>query len=248
MAHRDDVTLPSRGTQPSHGLGILLFFACALALSGCSRSAPAPQETVNRGQVIDVDTGKPIAGVIVVGRYRGSVRGSGASSCNRVESAVSDENGWFELPLDPDAGPLTMEGYHRDYRHGWPVRVPVCGINRDPDQCQIWQERRDESDVVVSVVKEPKIYHGKVEATKESRYWQDVYMKRFAGSREQRIRELWRLPSANSCLAPPRTSQGLLPFLQAILKEQIDLGDSQDAIRSTNDYIEIVTKVVQTRK
>jgi hypothetical protein len=216
-------------------------------VSGCSSSAP-PQETVNRGQVIDVDTELPIAGAIVVGKYSGGRGFEGASSCNRVETAVSDQNGWFELPLDPQAGFLLMEAYHHGYRHGWPIRVPTCGINGDPDQCQVWQDRRDESDHVVSIVKEPKIYHGEAEATKASRYWQDVYLKPFNGTREQRLEELWRLPAANSCLAPPKSSPGLEPFLQAILQEQIELGDSADAIRTTKERIETVREVMRRKR
>lgn len=246
MADRDDVN--GRAVPGARGFrsGRACLMACTLALSGCSHSAP-PQETVNRGQVIDQDTGQPIAGVIVVGRYRGSIRGSGATSCNRVESAISDKGGWFELPLDPDAGPLTMEGYHEAYRHGWPVRVPICGIKGDgnPDECQVWQERRDNSDKVVSIVKEPTIYHGEAEAAKAARYGQDVYMKRFEGTREERLQELWRLPAGNSCMAQPRASKGLLPFLEAILKEQIVLGDSRDAIRITNEQIDSAKKVLQ---
>jgi hypothetical protein len=219
----------------------------ALALAGCSGGAP-PQETVSRGQVLDQDTGQPIVDVIVVAIYRGSVRGSGATSCNRVETAVSDENGWFELPVDPQAGPLAMEGYHRDYRHGWPVRVPICGVHDDATQCQVWQERRDDTDHVVSIVKEPTIYHGEAEAAKAAREGQDLYLKRFKGTREERLQELWRLPAANSCLASPRTSPGLEPFLQAILQEQIALGDSKDAVRVTNDRIETAREVLLRKK
>ena len=205
---------------------------------------------MNRGQVIDQDTGQPIAGVIVVGTYRGSVRGSGATSCNRVESAVSDVNGRFELPIDPDAGPLIMEGYHAQYRRGWPVRVPVCGIRGDgnANECQVWQQRRDNSDRVVSVVKESMIYHSEAEAAQAARYRNDLYLKRFEGTKEDRLQELWRLPAANSCLARPKTSQGLLPFLAAIQREQIALGDSRDALRSTEQRIEMARDALTERK
>lgn len=247
MAHRDDVTPRSRCRRPCRHSRMALLVILTWIVSGCSSSSP-PQETVNRGQVIDVDTELPIAGAIVVGKYSGGRGFEGASSCNRVETAVSDQNGWFELPLDPQAGFLLMEAYHRGYRHGWPIRVPTCGINGHPEQCQIWQDRRDDSDHVVSIVKEPKIYHGEAEATKASRYWQDVYLKPFKGTREQRLEELWRLPAANSCLAPPKSSPGLEPFLQAILQEQIELGDSADAIRTTKQRIETVKEAMRRKK
>ncbi len=226
--------------------GILV--ALVLAISACTPSAPPPQESVNRGRVIDQDTGQPIPGVIVVARYVGSVRGSGATSCNRVETAVSDENGWFEVPLDPDAGPLWLDGYHKDYRRGYPVRVPTCGINGDPEQCQIWQDRRDDDDHVVSVVKEPTIYRGEAAAMKAARYWNDLYLKRFKGTREERLQELWRLPAANSCLAPPKTSQGLLPFLQAILQEQIALDDYPQKTDVTRERITFAREALSGRK
>jgi len=227
----------------------VLLCAIVLSLSACSGSPPPPtQQAVNKGQVIDQDTGQPIPGVIVVARYTGGRGLEGASSCNRVETTVSDENGRFELPLDPQAGPLLMEGYHKDYRHGYPVRVPTCGINGDPAQCQIWQDRRDDNDDVVSVVKEPMIYHGEDAAMKAARYREDVYLKRFKGTREERLQELWRLQSGNSCLAPPKTSQGLVPFLEAILQEEMSLRDSPDSIRITNERIETAGKLLQLRK
>ena len=252
MAHRDDVM--DRGKLITVSLLRSRFFALLLGvlatvLSGCSGSAaPPPQETFNRGQVIDQDTGQPIPGVIVVGRYVGSVAASGASSCNRVESAVSDENGWFELPLDPKAGPLLMEGYHKDYRHGYPVRVATCGINGDPQQCQIWQNKRDDSDNVVSVVKEPTIYHSRSEAEKAARYRKDLYLKRLDGTPEKRLYELHRLQSATSCLAQPRSSLGLIPFLEAILHEETALGDSESSIRITNERIDVAKKILLMRK
>jgi hypothetical protein len=203
---------------------------------------------VNRGQVIDHDTEKPIPGVIVVGIYEGGRGFEGASACNRVESTVSDENGWFTLPLDPKGGVLIMEGYHREYRHGYPVRVPTCGINDDPQQCQVWQDRRDENDQVISIVKEPTIYRGKAEADKAARYRRDLYMKRFVGDRQKRLDELRRLEGATSCGAPPKTSEGLVPFLEAILKEQTELGESASAIRITNDFLGWARDALQRKK
>jgi hypothetical protein len=220
-----------------------LLVSVAIALARCSDAAP-PQETVNRGQVLDQDTGKPITGAIVVGKYLGSMGAGGASSCNRVESAVSDANGWFELPLDPKAGPLAMEAYHRGYRYGWPVRVAEC----DPKgNCTISQQRRDANDQVVSIVREPTIYHGWVEAMAASREGTDVYLKKSEGTPEERFRVLWGLEGATSCLARAKTTPGLEPLLEAILQEQIELGDSPDAIRVTRERIETARKVQKQR-
>lgn len=239
MAYRQHVALPT--VRKAFGLAL---FA---ALVASCKDAPPP--TVwGRGQVIDQDTNKPIAGVIVVGKYRGSRGFEGATSCNRVESAVSDANGWFALPLDPEAGPLHMEGYHKGYRHGFPIRYPTCGIDGDPEKCQIWVQRRDDADTVISVVKEPTIYHGRAEAEKAARYGQDLYLKPFSGTREQRGFELDRLVSATSCMAPPKQSSGLIPFLEAILLEQITLRESADAIRITNETLQSARDVLQRRE
>ena len=67
----------------------------ALLVGGCDLFG----EQTQRGRVLDQDTGEPIAGAIVVGRYMGGISWGG-SSCNRAESAVSDAQGWFELPVD----------------------------------------------------------------------------------------------------------------------------------------------------
>src|SRR4030095_6287320 len=143
--------------------------------------------------------------VIVVGIYRGGRGFEGSSTCNRVESTVSDDKGWFTLPLDSKAGPLWMEGYHPDYRHGWPVRVPDCGVNGDPNKCDVSVQRRDENGKVVSVVREPTIYNSREEAAKAARFREDLYMKRFSGTRVQRLSELSGLEAATSCLAPPKS-------------------------------------------
>ena len=60
--------------------------------------------TENRGRVTMQDTGMPIAGALVVGKYMGSIAWAGAS-CDRVESAVSDQEGWFTIPTDSTGKP-----------------------------------------------------------------------------------------------------------------------------------------------
>ncbi|MEP7183007.1 MAG: hypothetical protein ABI886_12545, partial [Betaproteobacteria bacterium] len=91
----------------------------AVAGAGCSAADAPPTET--RGRAIDQDTGEGIADAIVVAQYMGGISWGGGS-CNRVESAVSDADGWFLMPTDPKAGPTLIEAYHRDYVHGNPTR------------------------------------------------------------------------------------------------------------------------------
>ena len=77
----------------------------ALLVGGCDLFG----EQTQRGRVLDQDTGEPIAGAIVVGRYMGGISWGG-SSCNRAESAVSDAQGWFELPVDRKDGRADAHG------------------------------------------------------------------------------------------------------------------------------------------
>ena len=91
----------------------LVVTAFALLVGGCDLSG----ERMQRGRVLDQDTGEPIAGAIVVGRYMGGISWGG-SSCNRAESAVSDAQGWFELPVDRKDGTPLMEAYKRGYDRG----------------------------------------------------------------------------------------------------------------------------------
>ncbi len=53
------------------------------------------------GQVIDAETGQPIAGAIVVARWKGSVSAlvDSQSVCFHVETAVSDPEGKYHVPL-----------------------------------------------------------------------------------------------------------------------------------------------------
>src|SRR5438552_3150936 len=70
----------------------------------------------------------------------------------------------------------------------------------------------------------------------------------YSGDRLKRVQELWRLEGATSCGAPPRTSQGLVPFLEAILKEQVELGDSAAKIDATNDRLRWANEALVRKK
>ena len=229
MAHRKHVT---RWT--AH----LAAFIAVLALlaGGCSEAGPAPTEF--RGRVIDQDTGQPIAGAIVVGKYMGSRGFEGASSCNRVESAVSDQNGWFTMPLDPrDGGPL-MEAYHRGYKWGRSTRKAWPGADGNVHHWQVtvyqWDAENRSSKIVRT---EPTIYSSEAQALEASRQELDVYLKPFTGSREQRLDELHRLHVAASCVAPQQTSAGPTPFFEALYAEEVELGDGQRSLEMTLEYI-----------
>jgi len=229
MAHREHVT---RGTAY---LAAIIAVAALLA-GGCSEAGPTPTEF--RGRVIDQDTGKPIAGAIVVGKYMGSRGFEGASSCNRVESAVSDSEGWFTLPLDPrDGGPL-MEAYHRGYRWGRSPRWAEQAVDGNLAHWQIQVVEWNADNSRAKLLRyEPTIYSSQARAFEASRQEIDVYLKPFTGSREQRLDELHRVSNAGSCNASQRTTAGPVPFFEAIYAEQVALGDDSRSLELTRESI-----------
>ena len=67
----------------------MLIALFALLAGGCSEAGPAATEF--RGRVIDQDTGQPIAGAIVVGKYMGSRGPEGAPHATASRVAVSSQ-------------------------------------------------------------------------------------------------------------------------------------------------------------
>jgi hypothetical protein len=225
MAYREHVTISRKHAW---------IVAALLSFVTCACSDAVPTVTDPRGRVIDVETGQGIAGAIVVAKYMGSRGFEGASSCNRVESAVSDQDGWFALPDDAQAGPRLMEAYHPNYIPGYRARHAV-GVSQH--EWQVWAQKRDDNDKIVSINEEPHVYPSKAAAQAASREWIDLYMKRFRGTREQRLSELDRLVVQGVCVAGPRTTEGALPFARAILDEQRALGASEGSLKQSADIL-----------
>ena len=220
MAHRKHVT---------GGLGMALLCSVVLLGSGCSDAGPEPYE--NRGRVIDQDTGEGIAGAIVVGNYMGSRGFEGSSSCNRIEGAVSDSEGWFTLPLDPSAGPILMAAYHREYKSGKSTRHAFGGVDGDAKKWRVAITRWDENNRNgKTIAVEPKVYHSEKEALLVSREWIDVYLRRFKGTRDERNLELGGLSGMGICGGGAVTSEGAVPFLEAIHDEYLKLGISEEKL------------------
>jgi hypothetical protein len=216
------------------GRELLLFCLSCVIVAGCGSAKPPPQPQESRGRVLDQDTGQPIPGAIVVGKYQGGLRWGGGS-CNRIESAVADQNGEFALPLDPNAGLLYMEAYHRDYVYGHHARYAV-GLA--PDKWQIWVEKWDETNMISTVVaKEPKIYRTEGEAKEASREDKDIHLRRFTGSRQERLRELDRLVGMGICGGRTLTTDGAIEFLKAIYQEQTELFANSDSLRDTQSAL-----------
>jgi hypothetical protein len=190
------------------------------------------------GRVIDQDTGAPIPGAIVVGRYEGLANGSQA--CNRIESAVSDANGTFEFPLDENTGALIVAGYHRNYVRGNSTRH---AMQTDPANYKKWQVvivKWDETNSNATIIStEPTIYGSEKTALSASGEFRDVYLKRVQLTRENRLKELELWQTEANCYRSSKVSPGAVPFFQAILQEQLQLGAPASHIERTQEHIEM---------
>lgn len=226
MAHRKHVV--SRQLAAATLLAMLLVVAC--------NAAPPPFSTESRGRVIDEETGQGIAGALVVGRYMGSIAWAG-TSCDRIESATADHDGWFTIPNDSNGKSPFLEAYHRGYQRGYNVRYAV-GLSAEPPKWQVWQARRDENAVVISVVKEPTIYHSQREAQEASRERRDISLRPFKGTREERLLSLRGPSGAGICGGGAQTTAGPVEFLRAIYEEEVELGAPASELRSMQSIIE----------
>ena len=228
MAHRTYVMFSAKCVA-AIAAGVLML------VGGCSEAGPASD---NRGRVIDQDTGLPIAGAIVVGKYMGSRGFESASSCDRVESAISDRDGWFTLPLDAHGKMPFMEAYHRGYAWGRSVRSAQRNVDGNMYHWQVVVCKWDAQNTTCPIVRiEPTIYQSEADALNASREWKDVYLKASSGSRDQRLVELHRMQAAGSCASPHQTSAGPGPYFEAILEEEIELADDPRRLQITREYI-----------
>ena len=74
---------------------------------------------------------------------------------------------------------------------------------------------------------EPTRKKSEREAEEASREWKDVYLRRFKGTLEERIRNLNVLSGGGSCGGGSQTTSGPIEFLKAIYSEKVELGASE---------------------
>lgn len=198
-----------------------------------------------RGRVIDQDTGAGVPGAIVVARYMGG--GSwGGSGCNRAESVVSDQDGWFAFPTNSRAGIIVTEAYKRGFWRGQPNRNPMP----DPEEREKWRlaiikwNASNTRETMVGV--EPGIYYSREHAERESGIRVNVYMRQFNPDREERMDQLRTFQG--DCAGGPRVSLGLVPALEAILEEEIELGQTGSAIAITRRWLERAKEQLEVRR
>jgi hypothetical protein len=112
-------------------------------------------------------------------------------------------------------------------------------MDGDKDRWQVTVYRRSEDNTRGIILRtEPTIYYSEAEALAASREDIDVYLKRFKGTREERLREIHRVAIAGSCNGPYRTTSGPVPFFKAIYAEQIEFGDDPR-------YLEILREMMK---
>ena len=216
-------------------------FICVIV--SCSLSDLVERTSV--GHVLDQDTGAPIPGAIVVGRYEGLANGSQA--CNRLESAVSDANGAFEFPLDESTGTLIVAGYHKDYVRGNATRH---AMQTDPANYKKWQVvivQWDASGSAKIVSIEPTVYASEQAALRVSGEFRDVYLKRKSQTREERLQELQLWQSEANCYRRAMVSSGAVPFHQGILDEQLELSAPAQQIEHTREIIAVAKEALGRR-
>jgi hypothetical protein len=190
----------------------------------------------HRGYVIDQDTNLGIPGAIVIARYMGGAAWSG-SGCNRAETTVSAADGSFSFPLDDRAGKILPEAYVRGYGRGARTRKAYLA-NRWINQWKIvvleWNEENTKSKIARV---EPEVFYTEASAKRATGEDVNVYVRRFNHTVAQRLQQLHIIQA--DCAGGPKTTEGLAPALEAMLAEQVELGDSPSAIQLTKDSLKI---------
>ena len=196
------------------GLSIL---ACIAATISSGSFGKEPVEF--RGRVIDQDTRQGIPNATVAARYMGGPMGRGVSSCNRIEAATSDADGWFILPIDARAGKPHMEAHHPEYIYGRPLRLALQS-ERDIRKWQVFEMRPSADNETSQPVRaEPHVFASREQALAASREEVDVYLKRFAGTVDERRLELQRLSVQMHCEGGSQTTEGGLLLIDSIVRE-----------------------------
>lgn len=101
-----------------------VLYVSMFLLTACG-DIPMRQWLSHRAQVIDVDTGKPLEGVIVLAKWRGrkNLIVETQGTCYHVATATTDKKGWFEIPsFNEGFGKASISGKFRVfnfYRKGY---------------------------------------------------------------------------------------------------------------------------------
>jgi hypothetical protein len=162
-----------------------------LFVAGCCLFCPKAIEDwpAQQGVVVDADTGEPLAGAYVIGRWRGYV--SSHSVCFHAEGTRTDSQGRFVLPAWRNTGPYNTTRYQEfsDYSY-LPGYESAGGSN----------ERKR--------------------------------LRRFTGTREERLQYLMRVATGSACDAQAGVSvRNLFPLYEAIYREAKELSETPEELK-----------------
>jgi hypothetical protein len=210
----------SRGCEgmenhPHSGVGIRLRERARLAtgaaiflfVEGCCLLCPKAIEDwpAEQGMVVDADSGEPLAGAYVIGRWRGYV--SSHSVCFYAEGTRTDSEGRFVLPAWRNTGPYNNTRYQqyvpRSYQRGY-----------------------EETS-------------GRVER---------MQMKRFTGSREERLKYLEGLMRGSACDAAGASQRNMLAYYEAIYQEAKEISETPEELKGLEWFQYLVAHVAISDK
>ena len=163
---------------------LIFAFLMMVSLSACALTG-GPID----GMVLEDETDKPIAGAIVVVRWRGDLPGFADSStvCYHVESTLTDEAG----------------------------RYRIAKWKKKPDPERDWERRIVNKVFGVSAYKVGYGFTNKRFREKQ----EIVYMGSFEGTAEERLKYLLRISGATRCTSAGESAINRLPFQKAIYEE-----------------------------
>jgi len=219
-------------------------WVCSLSflLAGSVASADISDEpgTETHRYVVDQRDGSRVPGAIVVATWYGRGGLHQGSSCNRIESYISDADGGFTTPNDRKSGFVLMIAYKKGYEPGRPPRMAQRGVDGNFDHWQVLRYRRNvdnTSGEVESV--EPTIYLSETAAQLASRQFIDVYVQKTSTVAVARLEKLHSMRVAASCGGLTLSTPGAKRYFQALYDEQVDLGDQPGELAFTNQYIDM---------
>jgi hypothetical protein len=220
--------------------GWVLLGAAVIVVAGMLLvRAYEPESHPVRGRVVDQDTEAGIAGAIVVAEYFGRESNLVHKHCDRVESTVSDANGYYELPTDPRTDLPILSAYAPGYFRGNGLRrAAALDPENHPKQWQIVKDTwNDENTLAKTIAVEPKIYSSQREAQWASGEFRDVFLRRSRVDRLGRLQELRLMSGPAYCESGASTSTGAIPLLEAILNAELNSEAPEQDIRMTREAI-----------
>ena len=178
-----------------------------LFLSGCCLLCPKAIEDwpAQQGMVVDADTGEPLAGAYVIGRWRGYV--SSQSVCFHAEGTRTDSQGRFVLPAWRNTGPYNNTSHQQYYSQAYLPGYEDVGGRTDR-----------------------------------------LKMKRFTGTREERLQSLERMMSGAACDAAEASQRNMLPYYEAIYEEAKELSNTPEGPKGLGWFQYMVAAVAVSDK